>query len=96
MDNLLGRFVQLKQQINHLHKQMAQQKIITQSSTGKITVVTNGNQDVLSIKLATPAVTEAELVAIINEAIAKSRALWKEELSSLTGGLDLSAFTSLL
>ena len=58
--------------------------------------VVNGKQDLVSLKISDEIWEERDkemledlIVAAINEGLAKSKDMWKEELSKITGGMQL-------
>ena len=93
----------LQQQMAEFQEQMAQtqetlgdETVSASSGGGVVTVVANGNQEIESLTIV-PEVVDPEdvemlqdlVLAAVNEALEKSRALASEKMNALTGGLNI-------
>ncbi len=63
---------------------------------GMVTVVVNGRQEILSIKIDPEVVDRQEIgmlqdliIAALNEGIRRSQEMWAEEMKKITGGLAI-------
>jgi len=87
---------QMQDRVKKLQEEVGQKTVEASSGGGMVTVVANGRQEVLSIKID-PSVVDPndiemlqDLVsAAVNEALRKSQELMKEEMGRLTAGMGL-------
>ena len=97
----------LQQQMAQFQEQMAQtqetlgnETVSASSGGGIVTVVANGNQEIESITID-PEVVDPEdvdmlqdlVLAAVNEALEKAKALAEEKMGALTGGLNIPGLT---
>ena len=79
-----------------LQEDLANLTVEASSGGGAVTVVVNGQQQVLSVKIS-PEVVDPEdvemlqdmVLAAVNEAMAKAQEAAAKQMSSLTGGLNI-------
>lgn len=94
--DMLAQIEQLQAQMESTQAALADETVEASVGGGVVTVVANGQQDIVSIKID-PDVVDPEdvemledlILAAISEAVEKSRALASERMGGLTGGLDL-------
>jgi len=86
----------MQERVKKLQEEAAGKTIEASSGGGMVTVVANGRQEVLSIKIDPSVVDPNDLEmlqdlisAAVNEALRKSQDLMKEEMSKLTAGMGL-------
>ena len=78
------------------YSQFQDEEVTATSGGGMVTVVANGQQDILSIVID-PEVVDPEdvemlqdmILAAVNEALESSRNLVNDRMGALTGGLDI-------
>ena len=87
---------QAKQMQDRLQKQLADMRVEATAGGGMVTVVANGRQEIVSIKIDPEVVSKDDVqmledlvLAATNEALRKSRELVQQELGKLTGGLQI-------
>ena len=87
---------QLQQKLLDRQAEIAQMEVTATSGGGMVTVVASGDQQIKSIVIEREVINpeDAEMLqdlvlAAVNEALAKSRDLVKQELAGLTGGLNI-------
>ena len=75
---------------------MAEKKVETASGGGMVKVVANGRQQVVSIQIEKEVVDPEDvemlqdlILAAVNDALAKSQEMVSEEMSKLTGGMNI-------
>ena len=75
---------------------MAEKTVEASSGGGMVTVVTDGKQDVVSIKIDPEVVNKDDvemledlIVAAVNEARKRSQELMASEMGKLTGGMNV-------
>ena len=87
---------QLQSKMLKLQEEMADKTVETSSGGGMVKVVANGRQQVLSIQIEKEVVDPDDvemlqdlILAAINDALIKSQEMATQEMSKLTGGLNI-------
>jgi DNA-binding YbaB/EbfC family protein len=93
---LLRQAKDVQQKLGEVQKKLAAMRVEASAGGGMVTVVANGHQEILSVKIDPAAVKadEVELLeelvlAAVNGAKKKAEALARDEMSGLARGLDL-------
>jgi DNA-binding YbaB/EbfC family protein len=97
MGDLMRRAQALQERMAKLQEEAGQRTVEGSAGGGMVTVLANGRQEILSIKLD-PEVLDAQdqdmlqdlIVAGVNDALKKAQAMMAEEMKSVTGGLGLN------
>lgn len=96
MGDFMRQAEKLQSQIQKMQEELATKTVEASSGGGMVTVVTNGKQDVVSIKIDPEVVNRDDvemlqdlIVAAVNEAKKRSQELMASELGRLTGGLGI-------
>lgn len=96
MGDFMRQAEKLQNQIQKMQEELATKTVEASSGGGMVTVVTNGKQDVVSIKIDPEVVNRDDvemlqdlIVAAVNEAKKRSQELMASELGRLTGGLGI-------
>lgn len=96
MGDFMRQAEKLQGQIKKIQEELATKTVEASSGGGMVTVVTNGKQDVVSIKIDPEVVNSDDvemlqdlIVAAVNEAKKRSQELMAGELGRLTGGLGV-------
>ena len=94
--NLLKQAQQMHSKIAELQEEMAGKTVEASSGGGMVSIVMNGKQEVLSIRIDPEVVNREEIdmlqdliAAAMNEAIRKSHEMMTEEMKKITGGLAI-------
>jgi len=94
--NLLKQAQQMHSKITELQEEMAGKTVEASSGGGMVSIVMNGKQEVLSIRIDPEVVNREEIdmlqdliAAAMNEAIRKSHEMMTEEMKKITGGLAI-------
>ena len=94
--NLLKQAQQMHTKIAQLQEEMAGKTVEASSGGGMVSIVMNGKQEVLSIRIDPEVVNREEIemlqdliAAAMNEAIRKSQEMMTEEMKKITGGLAI-------
>jgi hypothetical protein len=94
--NILKQAQMMQQKLMELQDKMGDNRVEATAGGGMVTVVANGKQEVLSIKIDPSVVDPNDLemledlvCAAVNEALRKAREMVTEEMSKLTGGLKI-------
>lgn len=96
ISNLMKQAQQMQERVKKLQEEAGGKTVEASSGGGMVTVVANGRQEILSIKIDPSVVDPSDLdmlqdlvTAAVNEALRKSQELMKEEMSKLTSGMGL-------
>ena len=96
MGNIMKQAQQFQSRMAKLQQELGQKTIEATSGGGMVTVVVNGQQEVLSIKID-PEVVDPEdidmlqdlVLAAVNDGLARAKKMVNDEMGKLTGGLNL-------
>jgi nucleoid-associated protein EbfC len=93
---LLTQAKKMQENFQKLQQEMEGKTVEAQSGGGMVNCVVNGKQEVISLTISKDVWEERDkemledlIVAAINEGLEKSKEMWKEELSKITGGVQL-------
>ena len=94
--NMQQQLLQMQEQMMQAQEALKDEEVTATVGGGMITVVANGQQEVLSITID-PEVVDPEdvdmlqdmVLAAVNEALESSRNLASDRMGALTGGLDI-------
>jgi len=96
MGNLLKKAQQLQEKMAQLQEELGEKIVETSSGGGMVTVVANGKQDVLSIKIDPEVVDKNDVemledlvLAAVNDALYQAKQMVNEEMAKLTGGVKI-------
>jgi DNA-binding YbaB/EbfC family protein len=96
LNNLMKQAQQMQEQVKKLQAEAGNKTVEASSGGGMVTVVVNGRQEVLSIKIDRSAVDPNDIdmlqdlvAAAVNEALRKSQEIMKDEMGRLTAGMGL-------
>ena len=97
MGDLLRQAQALQERMAKLQEEVGRKTVEGSAGGGMVTVVANGRQEVLSIKLDPEIVKTQDqemlqdlLVAGVNDALKKAQAMMADEMKGVTGGLGLN------
>ena len=96
MGNLMKQAQQFQTRMAKLQEELGQKTIEASAGGGMVTVVANGQQEILSITID-PEVIDPEdvemlqdlVLAAVNDGLSKAKDMVNEEMGKLTGGLNL-------
>lgn len=96
LSDLMKQAQRLQSQIQKMQEELAERTVEATSGGGMVTVVTNGKQEIVSIKIDPEVVNKDDIemledliVAAVNEAKRRAQELVMNEISKLTGGLGI-------
>ena len=96
MGNVMKQAQKLQTKMVKLQEEMAEKTVETTSGGGMVKVVANGRQQVLSIQIEKEVVDPDDvemlqdlILAAVNDALLKSQEMVSQEMSKLTGGLNI-------
>jgi hypothetical protein len=96
LDNIMKQAQKMQKQMMEIQEELANRTVEATVGGGVVTVVANGQQQVLSITID-PEVVDASdiemlqdlILAAVNEAYRKSQELMTNEMNKLTGGMKI-------
>ncbi|MGB9499270.1 MAG: YbaB/EbfC family nucleoid-associated protein [Dissulfuribacterales bacterium] len=96
MKNMMKQAQQLQNKMAKMQEEMAEKTIEASAGGGMIKVVANGKQEILSINIEKEVVDPEDvemlqdlILAAVNEALTRSQKMVSEEMSKLTGGMNI-------
>lgn len=96
INNLMKQAQQMQEKVKKLQEEAASKTVEASAGGGMITVVANGRQEILSVKIDPSVVDPNDIdmlqdlvAAAVNEALRKSQEFMKEEMANLTSGMGL-------
>lgn len=96
LGGMLKQAQRIQAQLARIQEEMAQKTIEASSGGGMVSVVVNGKQEVISIKVEREVANPDDIemlqdliLAAVNEGIRKSQEMVSEEMRKLTGGLNI-------
>jgi len=96
MGELVKQAQTMQKKVTEMQAELARRTVSASSGGGMVTVTANGSQEIISIKLEKEIVNPddvdmlADLVlAAVNEALKKTKDMAAQEMSNITGGLNL-------
>ncbi len=96
MKNLMKQAQQLQHKMAKMQEEMASKTVETSVGGGMIKVVANGRQEIVSIHIEKEVVNPDDvemlqdlILAAVNDALIQSQKMVSEEMSKLTGGLNI-------
>jgi nucleoid-associated protein EbfC len=96
LNNLMKQAQQMQERVKKLQEEAGNKTVEASAGGGMVTVVANGRQEVLSIKIDRSVVDPNDIdmlqdlvTAAVNEALRKSQEQMKDEMGRLTAGMGL-------
>ncbi|MCP4714374.1 MAG: YbaB/EbfC family nucleoid-associated protein [Deltaproteobacteria bacterium] len=98
--DMMKQAQKIQEQMASVQEDLAQKTVEAGAGGGMVTVVANGRQEIVSLRIAPEAVDPQDVAmledlvaAAVNEALRLSKALVQEEMSKLTGGINIPGLT---
>lgn len=96
LGGMLKQAQRIQAQLAKMQEEMAQKTVEASSGGGMVSVVVNGKQEVVSIRIEREVANPEDIdmlqdlvLAAVNEGIRKSQEMVGEEMRKLTGGLSI-------
>lgn len=96
LQKLFKEVQKMQKRMEELAKELEERTVVAQVGGGMVKVTANGRQEIIAIEIEEELLKPEEremlqdlLVAGVNEALKKAKAMMEEELSKITGGLSL-------
>lgn len=96
MGNVMKQAQKLQSKMLRLQEELAQKTVESAAGGGMVKVVANGKQQVVSIQIEKEVVDPEDvemlqdlILAAVNDALLKSQEMVSQEMSKITGGLNI-------
>jgi DNA-binding YbaB/EbfC family protein len=96
MGNLLKQAQQFQAKLAKLQEDLANKTVEVTSGGGMVSVVANGRQEIVSIKIDPEVIDPGDkemlqdlILAAVNDALSRAKSMMNEEMGKLTHGLNL-------
>jgi hypothetical protein len=96
MGKMMKQAQQLQNKMAKLQEEMADKTVETSAGGGMVKVVANGRQEIVAISIEKEVVDPEDvemlqdlIVAAVNDALSQSQQMVSEEMSKLTGGMNI-------
>ena len=96
MQGIIRQAQQMQERLARLQEELAGRTVEASSGGGMVTVVVNGRQEVVSVRIEKEVVSPEEVELLqdlvtgaVNEAISRSRKMMADEMAKITGGMNL-------
>ncbi len=96
LGGLVKQAQKLQAKMAKLQEELANRTVETSAGGGMVTVVANGRQEILSIKIEREVVNPDDIdmlqdliLAAVNDALKKSQQMMQEEMAQVAGGLKI-------
>lgn len=103
MGNLMKQAQQFQAKMTKLQEELGDRSVEATAGGGMVTVVANGRQEVVSIKIDPEVIdpADAEMLedlirAAINDALTRAKNMVNEEMGKLTKGLNIPSIPGLM
>jgi DNA-binding YbaB/EbfC family protein len=100
LGSIMKQAQKMQAQIAKIQEELAQKTVEASAGGGMVSVVANGKQEIVSIKIEPEVVDPKDVemlqdlvVAAVNEALRKAQEMVAEEMSKVTGGLQIPGLT---
>ena len=100
MSGMMKQVQKMQKKIMELHGELEQQRVEGTAGGGMITVVANGRQDILEIKIQPDVVDpddvemlEDLILAAIHQAQQRAQEMMNKEMGQITGGVQIPGLT---
>jgi hypothetical protein len=96
LGNIMKQAQQMQQKMARMQEELQSREVEASAGGGMVTATVNGAQQLVALKVE-PSVVDPEdvemlqdlVLAAVNEAIKKSQAMAQEEMSKITGGMNI-------
>ena len=96
MGNLLKKAQQLQEKMAALQEELSEKTVETSAGGGMVTVIATGKQEIASIKIDPEVVNQEDIemledlvLAAVNDALFQAKQMVSEEMTKLTGGVNI-------
>ena len=100
MGGMLKQVQKMQKKMMQVQEQLEQQRVEGSAGGGMVTVVANGRQDIIEIKIHPDVVNPDDIemledlvLAAVNQAQQRAQEMMNQEMGELTGGLQIPGLT---
>ncbi|MDL1978408.1 MAG: YbaB/EbfC family nucleoid-associated protein [Desulfobacteria bacterium] len=100
MGNMMKQAQKMQSKIFQIQEKMAEKTVEASVGGGMVTVVANGKQQVMSVKIDPEVVNRDDVemledlvTAAVNDALKRAQEMVSEEIGKVTGGLNIPGLT---
>ncbi|MBE9550414.1 MAG: YbaB/EbfC family nucleoid-associated protein [Deltaproteobacteria bacterium] len=100
MGNMMKQAQKMQSRIFQIQEKMAEKTVEASVGGGMVTVVANGKQQVMSVKIDPEVVNRDDVemledlvTAAVNDALKRAQEMVSEEIGKVTGGLNIPGLT---
>ena len=100
---LMKQAQQIQSKMAALQEELGNETVEASSGGGMVTVVVNGRQEILSINIDPEVINPDDvemlqdlIIAAVNDAISRAKAMMNEEMGKLTQGMNIPGLSGLL
>jgi DNA-binding YbaB/EbfC family protein len=102
MNSIMQQAQQMQQKMATIQDELKKKTATGSAGGGMVTVTANGSNEILSVQIEKTVISVDEkemlqdlITAATNDALRKVKALGKEEMSKLTGGMNIPGVSNL-
>ncbi len=96
LGQLLNQAKKMQEKFQRIQEELGERTVEAQAGGGMVSCVVNGKQELVSLKISDEIWEEKDkelledlVVAALNEGLTKSKDMLQEEMSKITGGMQL-------
>jgi len=101
MGSLMKQAQKIQSEMARVQEELSRKTVEASAGGGMVTVVANGKQEIISVKIEPEVVTSGDIemiqdlvLAAVNEALKKSQEMIAEEMRKITGELNIPGLGS--
>lgn len=102
MNSIMQQAQQMQQKMAGIQEELKKKTAIGSAGGGMVTVTANGNNEILSVNIEQNIISVDEqemlqdlITAATNDALRKVKVIGKEEMSKLTGGMNIPGISNM-
>ncbi len=102
MNSIMQQAQQMQQKMAGIQEELKKKTATGSAGGGMVTVTANGSNEILSVKIEPDMISVDEqemlqdlITAATNDALRKVKAIGKEEMSKLTGGMNIPGISNM-
>ncbi len=103
LGNIMRQAKKMQQEMGKIQEESRKKTVEASAGGGMVTVVANGGMEIVSVKIEREVVNPDDIemlqdliIAAINEALRRAQQMVNEEISKVTGGLNLPGIGNVL
>jgi nucleoid-associated protein EbfC len=102
MNSIMQQAQQMQQKMAGIQDELKKKTVTGSAGGGMVTVTANGNNEIISVTIEQDIISTDEqemlqdlITAATNDALRKVKAIGKEEMSKLTGGMNIPGVSNM-